>query len=71
LESNLWPIQVIYVILFVASGIYSCKTEPAKLMDKSSAPIVDVIMQKKINVPTTIEVNGSALSEEMIELHRK
>ncbi len=59
----------LFIILLFASGLFSCSRKQTRSRDKSSAPVVDVIIAKKVNVPVTIEVNGSALSEEMIELH--
>jgi membrane fusion protein (multidrug efflux system) len=45
-----------------------CKRKEVKV--KGKVPVtVDVIIAKKVNFPSSIEVNGVALSEEMIELH--
>jgi len=57
------------VILFVLPGLFSCKGKADKVRDKSSAAIVDVIIANKESVPTTIEVNGTVLSEESIDLY--
>jgi membrane fusion protein, multidrug efflux system len=62
-------IRYIIIILFVVFGFLSCKRKSTQLKEKSPAVIVDVMVAKKVNVPTTIEVNGTALSEEMIELY--
>src|SRR5450759_3928304 len=56
------------VILLAILGLYSCHRKKEKIKDK--APVmVDVIIAEKANFPSSIEVNGAALSEEMIELH--
>jgi membrane fusion protein (multidrug efflux system) len=46
----------------------SCKHKAEKSKDKIQVN-VDVIVAKKVHFPSTIEVNGESLSEEMIELH--
>lgn len=58
------------IILFIMFGLFSCKqkTDKNKSKDKSPA-IVDVIIAEKVNFPTSIEVNGTALSEEMVVLY--
>ena len=56
------------VILFVIMGSSGCKRKAVSV--KRIAPVtVDVIIAEKVNFPSTIEVNGVTLSEEMIELH--
>jgi membrane fusion protein (multidrug efflux system) len=55
-------------ILFVIPGLYSCRHKEVKLKDKQSVT-VDAIVAQKVNFPSTIEVNGTSLSDEMIELH--
>jgi membrane fusion protein, multidrug efflux system len=62
-------IRYVIIILFVTFGLLSCKRKSAPMKEKMPAVIVDVMVAKKVNVPTTIEVNGTALSEEMIELY--
>jgi membrane fusion protein, multidrug efflux system len=55
-------------ILFVIMGSSGCKRKAVSV--KRIAPVtVDVIIAEKVNFPSTIEVNGVTLSEEMIELH--
>jgi len=54
-----------FIVVF---GLFSCAPKTNKTKDKPPVT-VDVIIAKKVNYPTSIEVNGSALSEEMIELH--
>jgi membrane fusion protein (multidrug efflux system) len=49
-------------------GFFGCRRKTVNV--KGKAPVtVDVIIAKKVNFPSSIEVNGVALSEEMIELH--
>ena len=55
-------------ILFILLGIFSCKRKTQILKDKPPVT-VDVIIAEKVNFPSSIEVNGVSLSEEMIELH--
>src|SRR5450759_606991 len=56
------------VILLAILGLYSCHRKKEKIKD--NAPVmVDVIIAEKANFPSSIEVNGVSLSEEMIELH--
>ena len=55
-------------ILLVLCGLTSCKHKAEKSKDKLQVN-VDVIVAKKVHFPSTIEVNGESLSEEMIELH--
>ncbi|NOU48731.1 MAG: efflux RND transporter periplasmic adaptor subunit [Bacteroidales bacterium] len=54
--------------LFVVFGLFSCEPKTNKIKEKPVVT-VDVIIAEAIDLPTNIEVNGSALSEEMIELH--
>ena len=56
------------VILFAISGLLSCKHKEVKLKDRQSV-MVDVMIAKTVDFPTSIEVNGTSLSEEKIELH--
>lgn len=56
------------VILFVILGLFSCRHKVEKIKEKQSVT-VDVIIAEKQSFPSTIEVNGTSLSEEMIELH--
>jgi membrane fusion protein, multidrug efflux system len=55
------------LITLVAIGIISCKGEKTKKKERPPV-VVDVMIAEKVNFPTTVEVNGSALCEEMIEL---
>jgi len=56
------------VILTITSGLFSCGRKVEKAKGKQ-AVTVDVIIAEKANFPTSVEVNGVSLSEEMIELH--
>jgi len=56
------------IILFVTLGIFSCKSKTDKMKEKPPA-MVDVMIAERANFPSSVEVNGSALSEEMVELH--
>jgi len=56
------------VILFILPGLFSCKRKAEKVRDKLPVS-VEVIIAEKVNFPSSIEVNGTSLSEEMIELH--
>ena len=49
-------------------GLFSCKSKTDKMKEKPPA-MVDVMIAEKANFPTSVEVNGTALSEEMVELH--
>lgn len=56
------------IVLFVIMGLFGCKRKAVNV--KGKAPVtVDVIIAKKVNFPSSIEVNGVTLSDEMIELH--
>ena len=55
------------IILLVALGLVSCKGKTDKTKEKPPAT-VDVMIAEKVNFSSSVEVNGSALSEEMIEL---
>jgi membrane fusion protein (multidrug efflux system) len=46
----------------------SCRKQTNKIKDRLPSA-VDVIIAEKVNFPSSIEVNGASLSEEMIELH--
>jgi membrane fusion protein (multidrug efflux system) len=56
------------IALFVLSGMFSCKQKGTKTNEKPPVK-VNIIIAEKANFTASIEVNGSALSEEMIELH--
>jgi membrane fusion protein, multidrug efflux system len=56
------------IILFILSGLFSCKRKTDKIKEKQLAT-VDVIIAEMVSIPSSVEVNGSSLSEEMIELH--
>ena len=62
-------LYLIFILLLVLPGIFSCKRKLNKSAGKLNTPIVDVIVAGKSNFHSNIEVNGTALSEEMIELH--
>jgi membrane fusion protein (multidrug efflux system) len=55
-------------MLFAIFGLFSCKHKEEKVKEKQSVN-VDVIIAEKVSFSSTIEVNGTSLSEEMIELH--
>jgi membrane fusion protein (multidrug efflux system) len=57
-----------FIFLTVLIGLSSCGQKTDKT--KARPPVVvDVIIAESVNLPTTIEVNGSALSNEMVSLH--
>jgi membrane fusion protein, multidrug efflux system len=56
------------IVLFVLSGLSGCNQKTEKVKEKLPVS-VDVIIAEKVNFPATVEVNGTSLSEEMIELH--
>jgi membrane fusion protein, multidrug efflux system len=56
------------IALFAISGMLSCKQKGNKTQEKPPVK-VNVIIAEKADFSASIEVNGSALSEEMIELH--
>jgi len=56
------------IILFAMTGLLSCKNKSLKVKDKV-AVTVDIIIAEKVHFPTSVEVNGSSLPEEMVELH--
>lgn len=57
-----------FVFLSVLTGLSSCGQKTDTI--KARPPVVvDVIIAEKVSLPTTIEVNGSALSDEMVTLH--
>lgn len=56
------------ILIFTFSVLFfSCKSDTEQMKDKPPA-IVDVMIAEKIDFPTNLEVNGSVLSEEMVEL---
>lgn len=55
-------------VLLVCSGLISCRHKVVKSIDKPRVN-VDVIVAQKVHFPSSVEVNGETLSEEMIELH--
>lgn len=55
-------------ILFALCGLVSCSHKAEKIKEKPLVN-VDVIVAQKVHFPSTIEVNGESLSDEMIELH--
>lgn len=56
------------IVLFVMLGLLACNRKSEKVREKQPVT-VDVIVAEKVHFPTSIEVNGASLSEEMIELH--
>ena len=65
-------IQMNYIALFSALtlslSLISCKNNEEEKKDKPPVK-VDVMIATNIDFPTSIEVNGNVLSEEMVELH--
>jgi membrane fusion protein, multidrug efflux system len=57
----------LFFLVFIA-GLLSCQQKTKRIKEKQ-AVTVDVIVAKKVHFPTSVEVNGASLSEEMIELH--
>ena len=57
-----------FVILSAILILFSCRHKVEKSKEKQSVT-VDVIIADKVSFSSTIEVNGTSLSEEMIELH--
>jgi len=56
-------------ILILLITVVSCKNRNKELSKKETPPVaVDVIVAGEENIPISIEVNGTVLSEEMIEL---
>jgi membrane fusion protein, multidrug efflux system len=56
------------IVLFVMLGLVACKRKTERIREKLPVT-VDVIIAEKVHFPTSVEVNGVTLSEEMIELH--
>src|SRR5659263_413793 len=56
------------IVLFFILGLLACKRK-AQIQKEKPPVTVDVIIAEKVNFPSSIEVNGVSLSEEMIELH--
>lgn len=56
------------IVMFIMPGLFSCQRKTERIKDKLPVE-VDVIIAEKVHFPTSIEVNGASLSEEMIELH--
>ena len=55
-------------ILFFMPGLISCGHKAEKSKERPPV-VVDVLIAQKAHFPSSIEVNGETLSEEMIELH--
>lgn len=56
------------IVLFAMLSLLSCRKRTEKTKDR--VPVtVDVIVAQKVRFPSSIEVNGESLSEEMVELH--
>jgi membrane fusion protein (multidrug efflux system) len=59
----------VYVfILLTVPVLFSCHRKTEKVRSNLPVP-VDVIIAEKVHFPSSVEVNGETLSEEMIELH--
>ena len=61
-------IFLILIILSGLPGLYSCKRKADQIKEKPPVK-VDVLIAYKDDFPLDIEVNGAALSEEMVELY--
>lgn len=60
--------KVYVFILLTVPVLFSCHRKAEKV--RTNLPVsVDVIIAAKVHFPSSIEVNGETLSEEMIELH--
>jgi len=61
----------ILIIVLASAFLFSCKGgSKDKNAKKDTPPVsVDVIIAGEENFPTSIEVNGTVLSQEMVELH--
>lgn len=60
--------KVYVFILLTIPVLFSCHRKTEKVRTNLSVS-VDVIIAEKVHFPSSIEVNGETLSEEMIELH--
>ncbi len=61
-------IRYIVFLLFCLSVFASCKSGSGK-QKKEAAPVpVDIILARQETFPSTLEVNGTVLSEDMVEL---
>lgn len=59
---------VLFSFFLIVLALFSCNSKKEK--QKNKPPVtVDVIIAEKVNFPVNVEVNGSALSEEKVELH--
>jgi membrane fusion protein, multidrug efflux system len=69
MQNKFFPILILASLVMMC-GI-SCKNGKSNADAKKETPpvSVDVIIAGEKNVPTTVEVNGTVISEEMIELH--
>jgi membrane fusion protein, multidrug efflux system len=56
------------IVLFVILALISCTNKSEKTKERVQVT-VDVIVASKVHFPSSVEVNGETLSEEMIELH--
>ncbi|MCX6256421.1 MAG: efflux RND transporter periplasmic adaptor subunit [Bacteroidia bacterium] len=58
-------------LLVIALVLYSCKKDVKEQNAKKGIPpvIVDVMIAGDVDFPSNIQVNGTVLSEEMIEMH--
>ena len=56
------------IILFVTLSLISCNKKSEKTKERVQVT-VDVIVASKVHFPSSVEVNGETISEEMIELH--
>ncbi len=56
------------IILSAMAVVFACERKTTQIQSKKPV-IVDVVIAGKVILPTSIEVNGSALSAESLELH--
>jgi len=56
-------------ISFSLFTLFSCSSKTADKKKETPPPTVDVIVAKEENFPTVVEVNGTVLAQEMVELH--
>lgn len=63
--------SISWLLVFAAAALSSCKHEgkDQKSKDKDKTVVVSVAIAEKVDFPSNIEVNGSVLPEEMVELH--
>jgi membrane fusion protein, multidrug efflux system len=61
-------IQIIF-ILFVLVALFSCSQKTEKGKKEKPPASVDIMVAADEEFENTIEMNGTALSNEMVELH--